>query len=181
MQRLNVIKYAANISLNPIHPNFNRARTLSSASTSTCFTHSGQVSLVSSSPSVRSNSSTLPSSSLLNGLSHRANFSSPGAFSATRTSKSSSYSRLFHSQSSDQAPKYRDIEVADNIIIRQIGAFEDNYIYFIHDLESKLTLCVDPGDGERVVQALEAWNWTLGYTYIYIYMPYSLMLSLYLI
>lgn len=44
--------------------------------------------------------------------------------------------------------------------IQAITAFEDNYIWFIQDLNSQLTLIVDPGDAAPVLTALKQQNLT---------------------
>jgi hydroxyacylglutathione hydrolase len=43
-----------------------------------------------------------------------------------------------------------------------VPAFADNYLWLVHDPDSKQTAVVDPGDGAAVLAAAEARGWTIG-------------------
>lgn len=42
------------------------------------------------------------------------------------------------------------------VVVRFVRAFNDNYIYILHDGHE--TACVDPGDAQPVLRALNAWG-----------------------
>mmetsp|Transcript_41590 Transcript_41590/g.81585 ORF Transcript_41590/g.81585 Transcript_41590/m.81585 type:complete len:286 (-) Transcript_41590:61-918(-) len=54
-----------------------------------------------------------------------------------------------------------ELDLGSSACLRQVKAFSDNYIYFLHDKESGGTAVVDPGDGALVLDALKEWDWKL--------------------
>ncbi len=51
-----------------------------------------------------------------------------------------------------------DTKLSAEILVRQIPAFSDNYIHFVHHIPTQRTAVVDPGDAEPVLTALNAWS-----------------------
>lgn len=47
------------------------------------------------------------------------------------------------------------------LIIHQIPVLRDNYVYLLHDPETRATAAVDPAEAEPVLEALDAKGWTL--------------------